>query len=103
RALWAPAIEHARGGPASEDADQRHTASRGDVLAGRIVAYVETAAGDDLREGCERAFPECGSDPGGCAFHPRCFFSTRAFIDHQRRTLPQHAQQLYFKRIRDPL
>src|SRR5438309_5990847 len=52
---WTPAGEHARRGVAGEDAHQRNAACRRYVLAGRIVADVQLAAGDPGREWRERS------------------------------------------------
>src|SRR4051794_13162394 len=52
-----PAVKHAEGGEAGEDADERHTGRGGRVLAGGIVAYVEGRGGDDLGEAGEGAVP----------------------------------------------
>src|ERR1022692_949814 len=53
----APALEHAFGREAGEDADQRDAASGGDVAACGIVAHVQFAFLDVSGEAGERAFP----------------------------------------------
>src|ERR1035438_4974749 len=57
----APALEHAFGREAGEDADQRDAASGGDVTARGIVAHVQLAFLDVSGEAGDRAFPHGGA------------------------------------------
>src|ERR1039457_5921856 len=85
RAGRSPAVEHPEGGKAGEHTDEGHAAGRRHVLPGGVVAHVETAAGDDLREAGETAFPKSclGAGTGDGAVHARGLFAAGAFIDHQ--------------------
>ena len=98
----AASVEHARGGEAGEDTNQRHARGRGHVLAGGIVADVQAAARDDRGEAGERAFPNSARAAGTLhgALDARRFFAAGAFsIAIAAPSRASSREQFFFERI----
>src|ERR1035438_5394104 len=97
----APALQHAFGGEAGEDADQRDAASGGDVAACGIVAHVQLAFLNVSGEAGERAFPhgDAATSSRHCALHSMGFFAAGAFVDEDGAG--ELAQEFFFERIGD--